>query len=84
MLSFAGSLRVFIALDPCDMRAGINILHALVSEGLKEDAKSGALFVFTHKRRRLLKCYTGTGPASGSSPNALERHIAGMLMAERY
>ena len=63
MLSFAGSLRVFIALDPCDMRAGINTLHALVGDGLKEDAKSGALFVFTNKRRRLLKVlyWDGTG-----------------------
>ena len=63
MLSFAGSLRVFIALDPCDMRAGINTLHALVGERLKEDAKSGSLFVFTNKRRRLLKVlyWDGTG-----------------------
>ena len=63
MLSFAGSLRVFIALDPCDMRAGINTLHALVGDRLKEDAKSGSLFVFTNKRRRLLKVlyWDGTG-----------------------
>lgn len=63
MLSFAGSLRVFIALDPCDMRAGMNTLHALVSEKLKEDSGSGALFVFTNKRRKLLKVlyFDGTG-----------------------
>ena len=63
MLSFSGSLRIFIALDPCDMRAGINTLYALVGERLKEDVKSGALFVFTNKRRRLLKVlyWDGTG-----------------------
>ena len=63
MLSFAGSLRVFIALDPCDMRAGMNTLHAVVAEKLKEDSGSGALFVFTNKRRRLLKVlyFAGTG-----------------------
>ena len=63
MLSFAGSLRVFIALDPCDMRAGMNTLHAVVAEKLKEDSGSGALFVFTNKRRRLLKVlyFDGTG-----------------------
>ena len=64
MLSFAGSLRVFIALEAVDLRAGINTLHALVSEKLKEDLRSGALFVFTNKRRRLLKVlyWDGTGP----------------------
>ena len=63
MLSFSGSLRIFIALDPCDMRAGINTLYALVGERLKEDVKTGALFVFTNKRRRLLKVlyWDGTG-----------------------
>lgn len=55
MLSFPGSLRVFIALEPCDLRAGINTLHALVADKLKEDTRSGALFVFSNKRRRLLK-----------------------------
>ena len=63
MLSFTGSLKVFVALEPCDMRAGANTLQALVSERLKEDARSGALFVFTNKRRTLLKvlCWDGTG-----------------------
>jgi transposase len=63
MLSFPGSLKVFIALDPCDMRAGMNTLHALVADKLKEDARSGALFVFTNKRGRLIKVlyWDGTG-----------------------
>ena len=55
MLSFAGSLKIFIALDACDMRAGINTLHALVADRLVEDSRSGALFVFTNKRRKLIK-----------------------------
>ena len=63
MLSFPGNLKVFIALDPCDMRAGINTLHALVSDKLKEDSRGGSLFVFTNKRRRLIKVlyWDGTG-----------------------
>ena len=62
MLSFAGSLKVFIALEAVDLRAGVNTLHALVAERLKEDTRSGALFVFT-KRRRLIKVlyWDGTG-----------------------
>lgn len=55
MLSFPGSLKIFLALDPCDMRAGSNTLHALVMNQLKEDVRGGALFVFTNRRRRLLK-----------------------------
>ena len=63
MLSFPGSLKIFIALDPIDMRAGVNTLSTLVAERLKETAQSGALFVFTHKRRRLIKVlyWDGTG-----------------------
>lgn len=63
MLSFAGSLKVFIALEPCDMRAGINTLYALVAGKLKLEPRSGALFVFTNKRRKVLKIlyWDGTG-----------------------
>ena len=55
MLSFAGSLKVYVALDPIDMRKGFEGLYAAVSEKLKADVKSGALFAFTNKTRTRLK-----------------------------
>jgi transposase len=55
MLSFAGSLKVFLALELCDLRKGFNGLQAVVSEVLQEDLRSGALFVFCNKRRTRLK-----------------------------
>lgn len=63
MLSFAGSLRVFMAVEPCDMRKGFEGLHALVVERLREDVRGGALFVFTNKRHTRLKVlyFDGTG-----------------------
>jgi transposase len=72
MLSFAGSLKVFVALEPCDMRKGFNGLHALVTEKLGEDPRAGAWFVFTNRRRSRLKilCWQGTF----SWPRSAEPH----------
>jgi transposase len=63
MLSFSGSLKVFVAVEPCDMRKGFNGLHGLVTEKLGEDPRQGALFVFTNKRHTRIKilCWDGTG-----------------------
>jgi transposase len=55
MLSFAGSLKVFVALEACDLRKSFRGLYALVSERLKEDRRQGALFVFSNRRRTRLK-----------------------------
>lgn len=63
MLSFSGSLRVMVALEPCDMRKSFNGLYALVTERLGEDPRGGTLFVFTNRRRNRLKIlyFDGTG-----------------------
>lgn len=63
MLSFTGSLKVFVALEPVDMRKGFEGLHAAVGEKLKGDVRSGALFAFTNKKRTRLKIlyFDGTG-----------------------
>src|SRR5579883_1812863 len=63
MLSFSGSLKVFVAVEACDMRKGFNGLHGLVTEELGEDPRQGALFVFTNKRHTRIKilCWDGTG-----------------------
>jgi hypothetical protein len=55
MLSFSGSLKVFVAVEPCDMRRSFNGLHNAVANQLQEDPKSGSIFAFTKKRRSLLK-----------------------------
>ena len=63
MLSFPGSLKVFVAVEACDMRKGFNGLHALVTERLGEDLRQGALFVFSNRRHTRIKilCWDGTG-----------------------
>jgi transposase len=63
MLSFTGSLKVFVAVEPCDMRKGFNGLYAAVIERLGEDPKAGALYVFSNRRHNRLKIlyWDGTG-----------------------
>jgi transposase len=63
MLSFTGSVRVLLCLEPCDMRMGFNGLAGLVANKLAADIQSGALFVFTNRSRTRLKVlhWDGTG-----------------------
>jgi len=63
MLTFSGSLKIFVAVEPCDMRKGFNGLHALANERLAEDPRQGALFVFINRRHNRIKIlyFDGTG-----------------------
>ena len=63
MLSFPGALKVFVALEPVDLRKSFNGLEAMVSQKLGEDLRQGALFVFTNRRHTRLKilCWDGSG-----------------------
>jgi transposase len=63
MLSFTGGLKVFVAVEPCDLRQGFGGLETLVRERLGEDLRHGALFVFSNRRHTRLKMlyFDGTG-----------------------
>ena len=63
MLTLTGSLRIFLALQPCDMRRSFDGLHAIVTGTLGEDPRSGAVSVFTNRTRSIIKLlhWDGTG-----------------------
>jgi len=67
VLNFSGSLRVFVAMEPCDMRKGSNGLHALAAQRLGEDPSQGAFFVFTNRRTAAV--------SSGSIPCSAARRL---------
>ena len=73
MLNFPGGLKVFVAVEPRDMRCSFNGLHDAVANLLKEDPKGGAVFAFTNKRRTLLKVLHWDGSGLWVLAKRLER-----------
>jgi transposase len=65
MISLANAaLKIYVALEPCDMRKGFNGLYASASLHLREGRLgTDQLFVFTNKRRDRIKLlyFDGTG-----------------------
>ena len=63
MLAFPHSVRIFVAVQPVDMRKQFNGLWTAAQEQLQEDPKSGAVFAFINKSRTRLKLlyWDGTG-----------------------
>lgn len=55
MFSFPHQTKVYLGVDPVDMRKSFNGLWAQASKRLREDPFSGALFVFTNRRRDRIK-----------------------------
>jgi transposase len=62
-IGLATQTRVYLALEPVDMRKHYDGLWALAAQHLEFDPKSGALFVFTNKNRDRIKLlhWDGTG-----------------------
>lgn len=57
MFSLGASSRVWLASGSTDLRRGFNGLHALIVHHFGREALSGDLFVFTNRRRDLLKVF---------------------------
>ena len=63
MIAIPAAIKIFVAVEPIDMRKQFNGLWSLAVERLQEDPKSGAMFVFINKDRDRLKIlyWDGTG-----------------------
>ena len=59
----SAALKVFLALDPCDMRKSFNGLQQIATDQHHAAPARDALFVFTNKRRNRIKLlyFDGTG-----------------------
>lgn len=63
MLTLPSATKIYLAVEPLDMRKQFNGLWSLAESKLREDPRLGALFVFTNKNRDRLKMryWDGTG-----------------------
>lgn len=63
MLTFPSALKIYLAVEPVDMRKSFNGLWSQAEQKLREDPRQGALFVFANKDRDRLKLlyWDGTG-----------------------
>jgi transposase len=55
MIHLPASVRVYLCLEPCDMRKSFDGLHALVRDQLELDAFAGHLYLFFSRRKDRLK-----------------------------
>jgi len=82
MLSVSPATRVFVALNPVDMRRSFNGLYAQVQSVLKEDPLSGHLFVFTNRLRNRIKVIFFDGSGLWVCAKRLERGTFGWPTGE--
>lgn len=73
MLTFSATQRIYLAVEPVDMRKQFNGLWALAAEKLEEDPFGGALFVFTNKDRDRVKILYWDGSGVWVAAKRLEK-----------
>lgn len=63
MMGLTNNLRIFLALEPVDMRKSFNGLSMKAEELISGGLRGGALFIFTNKRKNRFKAlyYDRTG-----------------------
>ena len=55
MIPIDGSVRIYVATQPIDFRAGINRLMGLVTHVLGYDGCSGEVFIFRNRRSNKIR-----------------------------
>lgn len=63
MIQLVPQMRILLATEPTDFRKGIDGLAALARSAIRADPFSGALFVFTNRKRTAIRvlAYDGAG-----------------------
>ncbi len=63
MIHLTAQTQILVAIKPADFRCGIDGFVALCRHQLKQETRSGTLFVFTNRRRTMLRvlCYDDSG-----------------------
>lgn len=82
MLSLSPATRIFVALEPADLRQSFNGLYAHVQNVLAQDPLSGHLFLFTNRRRNRLKVIFFDGSGLWVCAKRLERGSFGWPQGE--
>jgi len=55
MMQISPHMRILLAVEPVDFRAGIDGLVALIRQRLQSDPFGGGLFVFRNRKRTAIK-----------------------------
>ena len=73
MITWTGSLKVYLSTAPADLRKSFTGLYVLTKDVLKEDPQCGALFVFTNRLRTRIKTLYWDGTGLWVSTKRLEK-----------
>ena len=82
MLNVSSATRVFVALEPTDMRQSFNGLSARVQSVLAQDPLSGHLFLFVNRSRNRLKVLLFDGSGLWVCAKRLEKGTFGWPQGE--
>ena len=82
MLSLSPATRIFVAMDPVDMRKSFNGLYAHVQAVLNQDPLTGHLFVFTNRHRNRVKLLYWDGSGLWVCAKRLEKGTFGWPTGE--
>jgi len=82
MLSLSPATRIFIALEPVDLRQSFNGLQARVQSVLEQDPLSGHVFLFTNRHRNRLKLLLWDGSGLWICAKRLEQGTFGWPKGE--
>lgn len=73
MIALTAATRVFVALEPVDLRKSFSGLQGCVEQHLRQDPLSGHVFIFTNRARSRVKLLLWDGSGLWIATKRLER-----------